>query len=103
MDEELDEATAAGFYMALELMSSLGAVVEMGTLMTRLDEVARGEVTTLNSPQEEIAVREKRFGPMTIEEKIAYTKLMSGRSRLRMDDDMQLAAARILAFNSRQV
>lgn len=77
---ETNTSIADGFFLALYLLESLGVEFDRLALLARLREVASGEVSALNSPEEELEAEVQRRGtPATPEERKEYRRLFTNR------------------------
>jgi hypothetical protein len=82
-----NELTADGFTLALRLLKSLGVEFDRAAVFKRLAEVARGETTVFNSPQEEVADMEQELGhPFTPEERAFVLRGFANRAELDSGD-----------------
>lgn len=98
-----DQFAASGFFLAMNLMGSLGIKFDAegkqttaNPIMQRLAEVARGETSLYNSATEELAEAEKNRGgqPATAEER-AYFEAAFGDRKMH-DARNQSTANQIL-------
>ncbi|VTR91922.1 unnamed protein product [Gemmata massiliana] len=90
-----NELASDGFFFALHLIESFGVVYDRDALLVRLEEIARGETSVFNSPEEELATLEKQRGyPAGPEERADF--LSGFANRTDMDLNARLTANRIL-------
>ena len=86
---------ADGFFLALHLVGSLGAGYDRAELLRRLRDVASGDLTVFDSPEEELAKLEAEKGRGTDEERAAF--LAAFASRADTDAHHRATAAAVLA------
>lgn len=89
-----DEDMSRGFFLAVGILDSLGMKYDTAVLLERLQEVASGEASILNSEQEEIDLLEQKTGePVTPKEREEFR--MAFAQRADMDLANRQTAARI--------
>lgn len=89
------DQTADGFLLALNLIGNLGIAYDRRAVIQRLIEVANGQTTVLNSPQEEIAEVESSRGPLSDAQRSSFLDWLT-RRRMRMDQSNREIANRVL-------
>jgi hypothetical protein len=90
-----EPATASdGFFFALHLMDSLGAVYDRIELLRCLKQVASGKLSVFDSPEKELQKIEKEKGRGTDEEREEFIRGFAGRRA--MDSHHQMTAAAIV-------
>lgn len=93
---ESDISETIGFFLALYVLDNLSVEFnDRAAVFRTLADVASGDVTLLNSPQEELAVMERRRGePVTAEEREEFLRGFDNRPA--MDAHNRLVAVRIV-------
>lgn len=90
-----DRFTADAFFFTTALLESIGTRIDYAKVFERLEEVARGEVTLLDSLDEAISRRERGLGrPICdVEREIMTQQLLENRQFA--DEDNRQVALRI--------
>jgi len=90
-----NEFAADGFFLALHLVESFGIGYDRNAILNRLAEIARGETSAFNSPEEELAAIELQRGdPASPEERTDFLRGFANRAD--MDLSHRLTAGRVL-------
>src|SRR5262245_48247170 len=91
---ETDERVAEGFFLALDILDSLGVAYDHQAVVSRLVEVASGEISLVEPPHDDIAGNEGLSD--TYLTPAEYVALLTAVSRYgSMNSENRLAALRI--------
>lgn len=75
-----NQKLADGFFLGMELIESLGVKYDRAAVLNRLCDVAAGDMTLMNSPEEELAIIELERGvPSSFQERAVFMKMFSER------------------------